>query len=547
MPRIHPSGWRQLEATGAAAREIETLARFEAGLPHGLTVYHGVHWTRIERGHSVFGEIDFAIVSPAGRLLLIEQKSGFLSETPDGLMKKYGPTEKRVAAQMARTVDALKSRYLRAYPGEGLQAEYLLYCPDYTVRHPDMAGIDPARIVDAGRRAELVPLVRKLLPEGEAASPAADRLHRFLGDTLELVPEVGAVAGEAQALYTRLSGGLAAWGRRIECEPQRLRVVGTAGSGKTQLALAVYRDALAAGKRPVYLCYNRPLADHFATIVPAGGEVATYHQLCDRVLRRRGVVPDFGHTDAFRRLEEGFAAAGPDEAWRCDTLIVDEGQDFHAEWRDPLLRLLAPGGAAWWLEDPMQNLYGRALVPLPGWVVLRSDTNYRSPRDILDRLNRIVALDRPVDAGSPLAGAGVEILTYGGTQALIEATKRALTRAIGLGFRRDMIAVVTFRGREHSALTPYDRLGPHALKAFTGRYDLLGSPIHTGGETVIDSVYRFKGRSAPCVVFTEIDFEALDDLATRKLFVGVTRAMMKLILVVSDRAARVLMQRPGPD
>jgi superfamily I DNA/RNA helicase len=281
--------------------------------------------------------------------------------------------------------------------------------------------------------------------------------------------------------------------------------------------------------------------------VPSGGEVATYHQLCDRVLRSHGAVPDFSDRDAFPRLEEDFSTIDPGQAWRFETLIVDEGQDFHAEWRDPLLRLLGAGGSAWWLEDPMQNLYGRPAVPLPGWVVLRCDTNYRSPRDILEHINRIVALDRPVEAGSPLSGSEVDISTYTGTQGLIEATKRALTKAIGRGFKRDMIAVVTFRGREHSALAPYDRLGPHALKAFTGRYDLLGSPIHTEGDTVIDSVYRFKGRSAPCVIFTEIDFEALDELAMRKLFVGATRAMMKLTLIVSERAAKALRERLGPN
>jgi hypothetical protein len=195
----------------------------------------------------------------------------------------------------------------------------------------------------------------------------------------------------------------------------------------------------------------------------------------------------------------------------------------------------------------MQNLYGRAPVPLPGWPVLRSDTNYRSPRDILDYLNHLVAPGRPVEAGSPLSGAELDIVTYADTHGLIEATKRALTRAVGLGFRRDMIAVVSFRGREHSALAPYDRLGPHSLKAFTGRYDLFGNPVHTEGETVIDSVYRFKGRSAPCVIFTEIDFEALDELAARKLFVGATRAMMKLSLVVSGRAGRLLERRLAPD
>ena len=39
---------------------------------------------------AIAGEIDFAIVGPTGKLLLVEQKSGFLDETPEGLVKRYG-------------------------------------------------------------------------------------------------------------------------------------------------------------------------------------------------------------------------------------------------------------------------------------------------------------------------------------------------------------------------------------------------------------------------------------------------------------------------
>jgi pantothenate kinase-related protein Tda10 len=84
------------------------------------------------------------------------------------------------------------------------------------------------------------------------------RVHRFLGDVLQLVPEVHAVVGEAHAIYTRLSGGLAEWARRIECSPFRMRIIGTAGSGKTQLAMAAYRDALAAGRRPFTCATTAP-------------------------------------------------------------------------------------------------------------------------------------------------------------------------------------------------------------------------------------------------------------------------------------------------
>lgn len=541
MAKVFPDGWRELEATGAAGREIQTLHRLAAGLDDRYSVYHGVHWTRIEgNDFAIVGAIDFAILGPTGKLLLMEQKSGILTETAAGLVKRFPDRQRNVSIHLARTAQALRERLRRSCDGEPVVLDTLLYCPDYVVREPGSAGIDPARIVDARRKDELLSVIRAILPaDGEAAGPRA-KIHRFLGDILQLVPEVNAAVDEAGALSTRLSGGLAHWARRIEFEPFRLRVIGTAGSGKTQLAMAVYREAIAAGRRPLYVCYNRPLADHIARIAPPGGEVATYHQLGDRVCRARGETPDFAQPGAFAKLEAVLDTHSPTDRDRCDELIVDEGQDFRETWAANLLRWLRPEGRAWWLEDPMQNLYGRPAVALPGWVTLRSDINYRTPKPIVESLNRMLPLPRTMEAGSPLAGAEIEIIAYADANDLVAKTVSALTRCIGLGFKRPHIALVTYRGREHSKLALLDKLGPYPLRAPTGRYDLFGNALFTEGDILIDSVLRFKGRAAPCVVFTEIDFETLDDAAVRRLFVGATRASMKLTLVASERAARLL-------
>ena len=112
-------------------------------------------------------------------------------------------------------------------------------------------------------------IVRSILPADEPPCQEADKVHRFLGDQLKLVPDVGALAGRAEVIATQLSGGLATWARRLQFQPFRLRVVGTAGSGKTQLALAAYQDTVNEGKRPLYVCFNRPLADHMSAIVPS--------------------------------------------------------------------------------------------------------------------------------------------------------------------------------------------------------------------------------------------------------------------------------------
>jgi hypothetical protein len=545
MARLCPDDWKNLAVTGAAERERETLARLESALPDDYTVYHGVHWTRIGEPLSVFGEADFVIVSPAGRVMLIEQKAGFLRETPQGLTKVHLQTERNVAIQLARAQETLRRRLTAAF-GAGVYAiDALLYCPDYAVKDPAIAGLAPERIVDATRKHALADVVLAALPADEPRAALAPRIERFLADALALTPDTSALVGAAHTLVTRLSGGLAHWARQLDFSPFRLRVTGTAGSGKTQLALQIMHDAIAAQQRVLYVCFNRPLADFVAHIAPAGAQVYNYHQLCDAILRARGVRIDFGSPDAFEQLAERFAASEVPDAWRFDVLIVDEGQDFHAPWAAALERLLRPQGAWWWLEDPLQNLYMRAPVPLPGWVTLEAFTNYRSPRDILDyvrdTLGEVEPLAARLEAGSPFGGSTVGFSTYGPEpDACIEATKRAITQALALGFRKQDIAVLSLRGREHSVLAALDQLGPHRLKRFTGSYDLFGNPEYLDGDLLLDSVYRFKGRAAPCVILTEADFEAFDAKFARKLFVGATRATMKLIVVASQRAAAML-------
>ena len=543
MAHIHPTGWQEMSVTGTAAREIETLSYLEATLADlPYRVYHGVHWTNVEKGFSVYGEIDFILVAPNGRLLLIEQKSGFLSETADGLIRNYEGKPRKVANHIMRSIKGLTERF-----GSELSIDYLLYCPDYTVRNPNQAGIDPRHIIDASNKGKLAQVIRETLPvDGAPPGDKFDKVTRFLSNMLSLRPDPSSMIGNAAGLVARLSGGLSTWARRLEFAPFRLHVKGTAGSGKTQLALAEYSDAIDAGLKPLYVCYNRPLADHIEKLVPAGGRVTSFHMLSDAFARAQGQIPDYAAPDVWDRIEARMTASELPPEWRYDVLIVDEGQDFSPAWRDILLRMLEPEGRAIWLEDPNQNLYGREPVPLPGWVTLHSDTNYRSPRQIIDMLTSIGAVREPVEAGSPFRGADIEELTYpdGDTDAMLAQTRRAVTSCLAAGFARHDIAIASFRGRDNSVLLHLDQLSDaHTLKSFTGEYDLFGTPEYRPGGLLAETVYRFKGQSAPAIIFTEIDFERIDDRVLRKLFVGMTRARLKLVLVLSERAEQQLLDR----
>jgi superfamily I DNA and RNA helicase len=264
-------------------------------------------------------------------------------------------------------------------------------------------------------------------------------------------------------------------------------------------------------------------------------------------LRAAGHAIDFGRPDSFERMEREAADLPVDEAERVDDLIVDEGQDFEAGWREDLFRLVgdADAGRIYWLEDPMQNLYGREPFVPRGWLVLHAPANYRSPRSVVRLLHELLgdAAVPGLRAEGPIDGADVEFLRYDDIAGMQEATKRAITAALRAGFRKQDIVLVTWSGRGRSQLLGAGSLGPHRLHAFAGRYDMFGNPEYRDGDLLIDSVYRFKGQSAPCVILTEVDFEAFDEIAARKLFVGMTRASMRLSVVLSTRAARALPRR----
>ena len=544
MAKVFPSGWREVNPLADIGRELETLELLGSSLDDSYTVYHGVHWTNVEsKNYAIYGEIDFAVVSPSGKILLIEQKTGYLDETDDGLEKKYSEKSKNVPFQIARNAHGFQHRLKQALKGNAVFVDSILYCPDYKIKKLGSAGIDPQRIVDSTRKNQLVQIIQTIIPAEEKNAPVQELLHQFLSDLLEIVPDVNAVIGQTDKMYTRVSGGLSEWAQKIDFTPFRLRVIGTAGSGKTQLALSAYRESIKQGRKPLYVCYNRSLADHVSKVVLEGGLVTGYHQLGDRIAKLIGAPIDHKKPGPFTQMEATLDNYRPSDDQMFDDLIVDEGQDFKPAWAANLLRLLRPCGKAWWLEDPLQNVYSRERMPFDGWVTIKSDANFRSPKRVLSGINEILALSPPIVSCSPIDGGDVEVLTYENQSELILRTVEALDRALELGFDPKHVALLSFRGRESSGLTPFTQIGKHTLRSpIQGKYDEFGNPEYSEGEITTDSVHRFKGQAAPCVVLTEIDFAQLDENSKIRIFVGATRATMKLILVISKRSLETLLQ-----
>lgn len=528
---------------GGYFRELDVLVRLQQSLPPGYEIFHSVDWHSLHNDHDKHGEVDLVVMNQSGGLLLVEIKAGDVMFQDGGIFKRYGDKTKRVDQQIKVQYSALVGRLTHA--GLNTPVKNCLVLPDCRVQAGEIVAIPRERIFDAADFDQLGSKIQQLLPQG-APSPVAEQVRRFLSNLLNLVCDVSTLQNQIVTTNRKLADGLATWVPRIDAPSGVIRIQATAGSGKTQLALRLLETAAEQKQRALYVCYNRPLSDHITRLAPAQTQISTFHELCVDHYRRKVGDPDFSTPGIFQTMTSSYLDAMADCEPRLDVLIIDEAQDFAPEWVSGLIGQLKESGALYLMEDEDQRLYDRDGFELSDAVQLRCHDNFRSPQLLCQTINAFGLSSHPIESRSPYQGHTPEFLTCNGTpDAMQQQTQHAVQSLLEQGFALSDIAIITGHGAEHSALLKQDKLGPHTLQRFTGQYTPDGEPIWTKGDLLVESVYRFKGQSAPAVVLSELDFDEFNEQERRKLFVGLTRAQMAVKLVMTEKAAKALEERLG--
>ncbi len=543
MACLCPSISPRLATTAGAYAELDLLQTLERGLSDAYTLFHSVDWSRGIGPLEQHGEIDIVVLNQSGDVLLMEVKAGAVEFRPDGIFKTYGTRDRDVTAQARLQFGALLTRMRDV--GLDVQLRHLLVLPNVRVTSETVQW-PRERIVDSADFDQVVSRVVQVLGPGARTGTTLERVQAFFENRFRVEPDVSALAGRLQAVATRLSAGLATWVPRIQVPSGVVRVVGTAGSGKTQLALRLLREADVAGKKAAYVCFNRALADHIAQVAPVRAPVETFHEFCLRVARRSGLVADFTAPGAFDVIAMHCMAVMQHAEPDLDLLVLDEVQDLQPEWVQSMLQRLRPQGGAFLLEDPEQQLYkDRESFDIPDAVTITSNENFRSPRALVRLINGLQLTAIEVEALSPHEGEMPDPIIYQSPERVAPCTVEAVQRCLQRGFALEDIAIVSMRGRERSVLQGLENLGSWPLRRFTGRFDDGGSAIWSDGVLLIDSVRRFKGQAAPAIVLTECDLPGLDPISKRLLFVGLTRAHIHLEWVVSSGTAAMLQRTLG--
>lgn len=544
MSTLHPpltrrpsSGRKGIQA------EYDVLSALELGLPPGFDVFHNIDWSTMHDGEQDYGELDAAVLSPAGDLALLEVKSGSVEVADGKLVKLYGSQGnahiRNVGLQARRQHSAILSRLTEAGLA-GTRLAHFLVLTDHMVQS-DIVAYPRDRIIDSVDMPNLCTRVQRAFSSLATKPVSRDAVFSFLANQYRLLIDVDAQDKTAQRATRQLSDGLATWVPRIESDHGFYLIEATAGSGKTQLALQLLSDACLRNQRATYICYNRSLADHMIRMLPAAVRVSTFHEWCADFSRARGIVPDFKAPGVFDQIAQHLLDHAQDQAQDLDMLVVDEYQDLQGDWVLALMQRLVPQGRAYVLGDSDQRVGGYEAFDLGGCVRVTSMDNYRSPRQVVKVINELRLTHRPVESRSTVQGDFPGFHSYSEDgRPEIDRVVRSLLKS---GYAPNQIALVSFAGKEKSQLLRMSSVADLPLRKPTGQYDTASNALWTDGVLLADTVGRFKGQSAPVVVLTDIDFEVIDERVLHKLFVGFTRARLRLECVMSDRAQNLLGER----
>jgi hypothetical protein len=540
MAHLYPSFPSFAPAGIGAVRERQILQTLEVGLPAGFDLFHNLPWSVMFDGAQQMGECDIAVVAPCGSLLLLEVKAGDVVESGHQLTKMYGNKEKNVSAQVRRQYASLRSR-MQSGDLPSVHVGTLLVLPDYRITS-ELLSYPSERIVDASNIDQLCRVVTQCFPAVTGLTDVdRQRLIDFLSDQFQVVPDVANHIGHVQHANAALASGMAQWVPHVQ-HPQGAYVIeATAGSGKTQLALGLLQGAARNKRKARYVCFNRPLADHLAQLAPATVDVTTFHQLCREHAQRVDLPLDFADSQVFEHMSQRYAQDAEQQLPHLDLLIIDESQDFDPAWVQALMCGLKPDGQLYVLGDAAQQLYERDSFKLPDAVHIRCMDNFRSPRAVVREINALGLTDYPIEARSIYEGVPPKVHLYGPPHGEhLSVLNRCLEQLWADGYQPEQVAVLSYNGVKTAQILSQTKLGGFATRKFTGQYDRAGNPLWSEGRLQVESVYRFKGQSAPVVVLCEVAFDHMTDKDKRKLFVGLTRAQYRVELIMCSTPAAAL-------
>ena len=501
IPAIPPE-----DTESAAERMLHPLLRDE--LDERYTVFHSFRTVTTNRdGLLLDGEIDFLIFSPADGFLVLEAKSGAV--VYDGPTRRWylNGMPIRDPIEQARTGKYKVRDFLHRRLGKSLPCTFAhAVCFPYTFAEPSALppDIDRTMLLTAADLEHISARVQQLFASsGPPHRPLGEKEVEQIRDALMPHCEYGVRLPDRIGLEEHQFFSLTAEQCRMLdfIRNQRTALIeGCAGSGKTVMAVKKARELADQGNRVLLLAYNQLIGQHLIAAVADVPAVTagTYHDYCIARLDAASRLPDGPRDDDFfnRVIPQAFYELVSGSNDKFDALIVDEGQDFRADYWISIGCLLRDNGYFYIFYDPDQNVFNTDMdFPIDGPPFVLTE-NCRNTKAICAYVSRYAKQPLHTMDGNP-EGVDVEESIHSapaGRRRKVGAILHKLVNEQGLSL--DRIVILGGHHLEGTSMPPGSRVGNFNV-------------VEGGGEglnTVRYHTYmKFKGCEADAVILLDVD------------------------------------------
>ena len=532
--------------------EREVRRQLENQLPSDWIVVCNVSWAlRNESGYVRDGQCDFVVLAPNLGMAILEVKgSRSVSVGSDGIWyrtefnRRTGSEGPAIAIKEAPPEQANRNMHTLA---ELLCKEYNLnHFPgafSFLVAYPngEVKGItalyDKTTIVTKSRMGQLQKcLIDSLKLRGALESgkkftyEIALKFSQTLSNSkfivqgvdtpLDVLEDLKEIDELTRQQFAALRGAF---------ELQSVAILGPAGSGKTMLALWKLEALLEEGKKAIYVCFNKYLAEWLRN---KNLNLAPMIVSVDKFFTQiGGSIPNVirGNQYYLEILPQQVFEVAVDlkSSEKFDAIIVDEGQDFGESRVIALLELLKRDGQWIFFADWQQDIFksGKAEV-LGAEVIFRLYHNCRNTELINKAINQYCS-----QSVKPMLGVPI------GVTPLIENCSNvenlaARTWAIVNQLNPAGVTVILSPFRLENSCMADTRKG-YGLEV-TEDIENLGK----AGYVFFSTIKAFKGLEAENVILIHADIPGrIAALEEEDLYVACSRATSRLaILTNSDEA-----------
>ena len=556
MAKMYPAFFDE-ETQSYAERVLYYLFR---DLP-GTDDWHVLHSVRIARHPTQSqGEADFVVIIPEYGTFILEVKGGRISYETGvwrSVNREGSHPIKNPIFEANNAMYAINEFVGKSGDGKlGLTLfGFGVVFPDCTVHgRLNIPDLDDCQIADADDMRDLKGYMLKLAGYCRSRKTQnitiphkqqTDALISLLRPVHEFKLSVSSrIHNVEQQVITLTENQCAVFEGQLENE--RCLTKGSAGTGKTVLAVECARFFARQGKRVALFCYNRQLASWLQEYLKEDREI-----VCDALLDYMekavgGNLPADVAENRAKNPHEYYSKQLPalfaeylidSQAEPFDCVIIDEAQDvFESDYLDAIDLMIYDGleNGRWYffMDAEQQNLYFANLSFEKVAEMLKKyhcfyarytlQDNCRNSQAIIEKVDEVFGTHTRFRKMEE-RGADVVFRTYKKSRDQIELLEDIINRLQKEKIPPDDIVLLSAAKFDNSVAKELDNV------------EVSLDRKNRKGKVLFSTVHSFKGLESPVVIL--IDFESIDyDRQKNLLYVGMTRARSALYVIMGVSA-----------